>query len=154
MITVQQKKGSRGGSRADSRQKKKGKGESSLGGGRESVASGRKSGGDGGDSLRSSQVVEQGDTEGGGREKCDFSGEEEVKVEVPEEGSETWRQAVENLLNGFQNWTHQFSVPCFVSSSAPASELDTVPYRYLSLIPILQTPIPIPTDQRILSMWK
>ena len=64
--------------------------------------------------------------EGGGAN--DVS-EEEVKVEVPEEGSEMWQQAMENLLNQFQNWTHQFSIPCFVSSAVPTSEMDPVPYR-------------------------
>ncbi|CAI8016934.1 Cilia- and flagella-associated protein 74, partial [Geodia barretti] len=128
--TPEQKKGSRAASRGESQKKKrKGKGEVSSSG-RESEVSGRKSGGDGGgtDRERSSQI-QQGKTEGTRSDKDDCSGEEGVKVDVPEEGSETWRQAVANLLNGFQNWTHQFSVPCFVSSAAPTSELDTVPYR-------------------------
>ena len=58
-----------------------------------------------------------------------LTGDDEVKIDIPQEGSEMWQQAVVNLLNQFQSWTDQFSVPCFVSSEAPKSELDPVPYR-------------------------
>ena len=114
-------------SRAESqRKKRKGKGETTSSSGRESEASGRKSGEGGGgfatEGERTPRIEPGGATSG-------YGGEEGVKVDAPKEGSETWRQAVANLLNGFQNWTHQFSIPCFVSSAAPASELDTVPYR-------------------------
>ena len=57
------------------------------------------------------------------------AGEDEVKVHLPEEGSEVWQQAVTNLLDRFQNRTDQFSIPCFVSSEAQKSELHPVPYR-------------------------
>ena len=63
---------------------------------------------------------------------CSGASEEEVKVDPPEEGSEVWQQAVTNLLDGFQNRTDQFSIPCFVSSEAPKSELVSIPYRYFS----------------------
>jgi hypothetical protein len=145
--TPEQKKGA---NRAESQKKKrKGKGEASSSG-RESEASGRKSGGGGGGSFKTegerSSQIQQGKTEGARSDKDDCSGEEGVKVDAPEEGSETWQQAVANLLNGFQNWTHQFSVPCFVSSAAPTSELDTVPYRYPpqshTNTPTLHSPVP------------
>ena len=79
-----------------------------------------------------SSQVEGGDTESV-KAGDSSAGEEGVKVDVPEEGSEVWQQAEANLLNGFQNLTHQLSIPCFVSSSAPSSNLDFIPYRYDTL---------------------
>ena len=74
--------------------------------------------------------------------------EERVKVEEPREGSEVWRRAVENLLNQFQNWTHQFSVPCFVSSAAPTSEIDPVPYRSDHILRPRYPTFPFPYSQQ------
>lgn len=60
-----------------------------------------------------------------------LQGESEVTVEVtpPAEGSELWLQAVTNLLDQFESRADQFSIPCFVSSEAPKSEFDPVPFR-------------------------
>ena len=78
-----------------------------------------------GDGLQE-KVGEGLSSEGGA---SSVTGDDEVKIDIPKEGSEMWQQAVVNLLDQFQNWTDQFSVPCFVSSEAPKSELDPVPYR-------------------------
>lgn len=94
-----------------------------------------------GSGRSSSQRVEEAVVSGGGSHvnvgeglrgeggASSVAGDDEVKVDIPEEGSEVWQQAVVNLLDRFQNWTDQFSVPCFVSSEAPKSQLDPAPYR-------------------------
>ena len=43
--------------------------------------------------------------------------------------SDLWWQAYSNLLNNSENQCLQLSIPCFVSSEAPQSELDAVAYR-------------------------
>lgn len=131
--------------------------------------------GSGESSQGSAGVIGEG--VGGDGGASSVTGEDEVKVEMPEEGSEVWQQVMASLLDRFQNWTDQFSIPCFVSSEAPKSELDPVPYRYVSLIPISpysdnathpffsssihiphipipHTPIPMFTDQRTHSTWR
>ena len=70
-----------------------------------------------------------GEGVGGEGGASSVAGKDEVKVHLPEEGSEVWQQAVTNLLDRFQNRTDQFSIPCFVSSEAQKSELHPVPYR-------------------------
>ena len=77
----------------------------------------------------------------GGENGVKPNGEDRVKVDIPEEGSEMWQRAATNLLDRFQNRTDQFSITCFVSSEAPKSELDPVPYRYVP-IPCLHSIIP------------
>lgn len=120
-----QKSDKRGSSRASSRKTKKpsaasdsGRSSSQRVGGSEDQTSG----GDG----QQEKVGEGLSGEGGA---SSVTGDDEVKIDIPKEGSEVWQQAVVNLLDQFQNWTDQFSVPCFVSSEAPKSELDPVPYR-------------------------
>ena len=81
-----------------------------------------------GESVAGDGVAGEGvDSEGVGGEVGASS--DEVRVTTPEEGSEMWQQAVMNQLDRFQNRTDQFSIPCFVSSEIPKSELDPVPYR-------------------------
>ena len=43
--------------------------------------------------------------------------------------SDLWWQAHSTLLNDSENQCLQLSVPCFVSSETPQSDLDTVAYR-------------------------
>ena len=122
-----QKKGKRGASRADSRRAKTAATATVSG---RSSKSGERRSGEGGDGVNGDGVSgEGGDSKSS--VVCSGASKEEVKVDPPEEGSEVWQQAVTNLLDGFQNRTNQFSIPCFVSSEAPKSELVSIPYRYM-----------------------